>query len=156
MKAQMQQLYQQDLANQIKYKQMNQNLENRMKEDERNMIRRNLDIKRTVDNSISDSYQEQKKNFMEGARAIIDKHEYDKRSLKVNEKMLDKERLEMDQKLAMEHEIFKKQMLDRQKVDMVQVNHAQMNEKRHRDDLMRKVEREEQGTNPAHLGNGYR
>jgi hypothetical protein len=28
----------------------------RMKEDERNLIKRNLEVKRTVDNSINDSY----------------------------------------------------------------------------------------------------
>lgn len=45
---------------------------------------------------------------MEGARAFINKHENEKRSVRVNEKMLDKERLKIDQKIAMEHEQYKK------------------------------------------------
>lgn len=71
-------------------------METRLKEDERTMIKRNLDIKRTVDNSINESYLQQKKNFMDGARALIDKHEYDRKSMQMNEKQLDKERLEYD------------------------------------------------------------
>jgi hypothetical protein len=47
-------------------------------------------------------------------------------------------------------------LVNRQKEEMVQVNHMQMNEKRRRENLERRHEREEQGTNPAHLGNGYR
>jgi hypothetical protein len=39
---------------------------------------------------------------------------------------------------------------------MTQVNIAQMNEKRMREDMARRHERAEQGTSPAHIGNGYR
>lgn len=56
----------------------------------------------------------------------------------------------------MEHEQYKKSLVDRQKEDMVNINLNQMNDKRQREEMMRRAEREEQGTNPAHLGNGYR
>lgn len=52
--------------------------------------------------------------------------------------------------------MFRKAMNDRQKEEMTQVNLAQMNEKRMREDLNRRHERAEQGTSPAHIGNGYR
>jgi hypothetical protein len=55
----------------------------------------------------------------------------------------------------MEKEMFRKQLNDQQKAEMNQVNLRSMHEKRQRDDNFVKGLREEQGLNPAYLGNGY-
>jgi hypothetical protein len=44
-------------------------LDGRMKEDERNMILQNLELKRSIDVNIADSYNQQRRNFAEGAKA---------------------------------------------------------------------------------------
>lgn len=55
-KALMQQGYSKDLEAQINVKRQNQILDQRLKEDERNMMLRNQEVIRTIDTTIHDSY----------------------------------------------------------------------------------------------------
>ena len=73
----------------------------------------------------------------------------------MSEKLLDKAMIERDQQMAMEREMFRKQLNDNQKQEMNQVNLRNMQEKKMRDEQFTKGLREEQGLNPAYLGNGY-
>jgi len=71
-------------------------LDQRLKEDERNMMLRNQEVIRTIDSTVIDSYNQQKKNFMDGARSLIDQREFISRRQNMSEKMLDKQQLERD------------------------------------------------------------
>ena len=60
------------------------------------MMLRNQEVIRTIDNTVHDSYNQQKKNFMEGARSLIDQRDFISRRENISEKMLDKQQLERD------------------------------------------------------------
>lgn len=55
---------------------------------------------------------------MEGAKSIIDQKEYVSRRQNMSEKLLDKQQIERDQKAALENEMFRKAMNDKQKEEM--------------------------------------
>lgn len=89
--------YSKDLENQIKFKRDNAQLDVRTKEDERNMIIKNQELKRSIDFNIADSYNQQRRQFADGAKAQIDARQYASQRMNVNEKLIDKALLDRDQ-----------------------------------------------------------
>lgn len=54
-------------------------------------------MKRSIDFNIHDSYNQQRRQFAEGAKAQINEKEFQSQRMQMNEKMLDKAMLERDQ-----------------------------------------------------------
>jgi hypothetical protein len=50
---------------------------------------------------------------MEGAKTILDQREFNSRRQHISEKMFQKQLIERDQKLAQEHEMYRKALGDR-------------------------------------------
>lgn len=89
---------------------------------ERDAILRNAEIKRQIDNQIADSYNQQKKQFADGARSLIDQRQQQSKNAAMNERMADKDMVSRDQAIANEIAAQRRMLAAQQKGDQAHVN----------------------------------